>query len=66
LIGTDDSADQKQNMGSENEWGPTATSKGDGLRLLISNRPIAEAHYQNETPHDTSGRNFVQKRDLTR
>jgi hypothetical protein len=44
----------------------TATSKGDGLRLLISNRPIAEAHYQHGTPHDTSGRNFVQKRDLTR
>jgi hypothetical protein len=23
-----------------------ATSKGDGLRLLISNRRLAEAHYQ--------------------
>jgi hypothetical protein len=32
----------------------TATSKVDGLRLLISNCPIAEARYQHETPQDTS------------
>jgi hypothetical protein len=35
-------------------------------RLLISNRPIAEARYQHGTPQDSSGWNFVPKRDLTR
>ena len=44
----------------------TATSKGDGLRLLISNRPIAEARYQHGTPQYTNGWNFVPKRDLKR
>ena len=44
----------------------TATSKVDGLRLLISNFPIAETRYQHGTPEDTNGWNFVPKRDLTR
>jgi hypothetical protein len=43
-----------------------AISKVDGLRLLISNRLIAEARYQHGTPQATNGGNFVPKRDLTR
>jgi len=43
-----------------------ATLKVAGVRLLISNRLIAKAHYQHRTPRDTSGRNFIPKRDLTR
>jgi len=43
-----------------------AALKVDGLRPLISNRLIAETRYQHGTPQDTSGRNFVPKRDLTR
>jgi hypothetical protein len=39
--------------------------KGGMVRLLISNRPIAEAHCQHEAPRDTHGRNFVPKWDLT-
>jgi hypothetical protein len=40
----------------------TATSKIDGLRLLISNHLIAEARYQQGMPLDTNGWNFVLKR----
>jgi hypothetical protein len=39
----------------------TATSKVDGLRVFISNRPMINAG-RLRTP---SGRNFVPKRDLT-
>jgi hypothetical protein len=41
---------------------PLALFRGDHL----SDRPIAEAHYQHATPHDASGRNFVPKRNSTR
>jgi hypothetical protein len=44
----------------------TAALKVDGLRPLISNRLIAETRYQHGTLQDTSGRNFIPKRDLTR
>ena len=37
-----------------------------GEVLSKANHAIAEAHYQHGTPHDTSGRNFVPKLDLTR
>jgi hypothetical protein len=43
-----------------------ATWKVDGLRLLIPRPPIAESRYQHGTAQDTSDRNFVPKRDLTR
>jgi hypothetical protein len=33
---------------------------------VISNRLIAQTRYQHGTPQDTSDRNFVPKRDLTR
>jgi hypothetical protein len=32
--------------------------------ITSSNRPIAKSRYEYETPQDTSGRNFVPKRDL--
>jgi hypothetical protein len=40
--------------------------KVGGLRLLVSNRPIAGGRHQLGTPQDTNGRNFVPKPDLTR
>jgi hypothetical protein len=44
----------------------TAALKVDGLRPLLSNRLIAETRYQHGTLQDTSGMNFVPKRNLTR
>jgi len=36
------------------------------FRLRIKRRLIAQTRYQHGTPQDTSDRNFVPKRDLTR